>query len=179
MIILLSVLWWYIAFPITNRVCFNDYNSCASSPALQLSCFSALYDIYFQNDWLCMQCLIRIPAAHESHYKRCWFNSRSAETDRLWGNHCYSHLSRHAGPSTAAYTAATVSLPPPLLYKTLWRLLFCFLHSAPCMPLLLQTLALKCFNHINLGHCQLHLSHPTQCFNISHLNIFSGRTQAG
>lgn len=130
-------------------------------------------------NWLGMQCLIRIPAAYESHYKRCWFYSRSAETDRLRGNHCYSHLSHGAGFSTAAYTAATVSLPPTLLYRTLRRLLCCFLHSAPCVPLWLQTLALQCFNHINLGHCQLHLSHPTQGFNISHLNTFSGRMQAG
>ena len=81
--------------------------------------------------------------------------------------------------SSAAHTVATVTLHNAFLCKTLWRLMFCFLHSTPCVPLWLQTLALKCFNHINLGHCQLHLRHPTQCFCISHLNMFSGRTQAG
>lgn len=147
----------------------------------KLLCFSALYDNYvWKNFGFCMQCLIRIPAAHEPRHKRCRFNTRSAETHRLLGNHRYSHLSHHAGLGTAAYTAATVWLPPTLLYKTLWRLLFCFLHSAPCSrPLWLQTVALKCFNHINLGHCQLHLIHPAQCFFISHLNIFSVRMQAG
>lgn len=42
-----------------------------------------------------------------------------------------------------------------------------------------QTLARKCLDHIDLGHCQLHLSHPTQRFSIGHLITFSGRTAAG
>lgn len=66
---------------------------------------------YISNNWLCMQFLTRIPAAHDSHYKRCWFDSRSAETDGLQGNHCSSHLSHRAGLSTAVYASATVPLP--------------------------------------------------------------------
>lgn len=62
------------------------------------------------------------------------------------------------------------------LQDSLKTSVLCILHPACCS---MQTLARKCFSHINLGHCQLHLSHPTQCFNLSHLNIFSGRMHAG
>ena len=37
---------------------------------------------------------------------------RLQKPGRLWGNHCYSHLSHHAGLSTAAHTAAPVSRAP-------------------------------------------------------------------
>lgn len=141
------------------------------------SCVSQLSMTFtLNNNCLCTLRLIRIPAAHESRHKRCWFNSRVCRNRQTVGKSQFG---------TATMQASARLLMQQLQYHCPLRASiglsedFCFLHSAPTMPLWQQTLALKCFNHINLGHCQLHLSHPTQCFNISHLNIFSGRTQAG
>lgn len=61
---------------------------------------------------------------------------------------------------------------PTLPQRALSGPVYCFLHSAPWVPLKLQTLALKGFNHVNLGHCQLHCSLSTLwCFS----NTFGGR----
>lgn len=47
----------YWSFYSRSDVCFNDGSLFVSSSALQLLCFSALYDKYFWNNWLCsMQC---------------------------------------------------------------------------------------------------------------------------